>query len=250
VVLLGASNLLRGISTVVETAELVWQTPLDVMAACGHGRSYGMTSWVLGRSLPGIIACGLWEDLSRRPRLPTSVLVTDIGNDLVYGANVDQIAAWIECCLERVTPLSDRLVVTQLPLESLARLAPWRFRLLRTILFPRSKVKFHDVMAGAQQLNARVLELAKRFGAVVGSVPQPWFGWDLIHIKRRHWSRAWHEILSGWRDDKVSQRARGSLIRWLTLRSQRPLDRRWFGREQHRAQPTCVLRSGSVISFY
>jgi len=58
VVFLGASNVVRAISTIVETAELSWGLPLDVLAACGHGRSYGRTSCVLGRSLPGSCSAG------------------------------------------------------------------------------------------------------------------------------------------------------------------------------------------------
>ena len=43
VILLGASNLTRGISTVVEIAKTKWGSPLDIMSALGHGRSYGKT---------------------------------------------------------------------------------------------------------------------------------------------------------------------------------------------------------------
>ena len=73
VVLLGASNLTRGISTVVATAQRVWGQPLEVLAALGHGRSYGIESRVLGRRLPGILNSGLWEALDRSPASPTAV---------------------------------------------------------------------------------------------------------------------------------------------------------------------------------
>jgi len=80
VVLLGASNLTRGISTAVETARLQWGRPLDVMAALGHGRSYGLASRLLCRTLPSIVECGLWPALAARPPAPTAALVTDVGN--------------------------------------------------------------------------------------------------------------------------------------------------------------------------
>src|SRR5262245_61538357 len=78
IVLLGASNLTRGISTAVETAGTLLGRPLEVLAAFGHGRSYGMSNCVLGRSLPGIVECGLWRSLAALPPAPTSALVTDI----------------------------------------------------------------------------------------------------------------------------------------------------------------------------
>src|SRR5438270_1664562 len=95
VVLLGASNLTRGISTVVETAQAVWGSPLEVLAALGHGRSYGLRSRVFGRELPGITGCGLWGDVAARGPAETAALVTDIGNDLLYGASVPTILGWV-----------------------------------------------------------------------------------------------------------------------------------------------------------
>ncbi len=92
-VLLGASNLTRGISTVVETAQIVCQRPLEILAAAGLGRSYGIDSRVLGRTLPGIVHCGLWNTLSQKRPIPTYALITDIGNDILYSVEVSQIAA-------------------------------------------------------------------------------------------------------------------------------------------------------------
>lgn len=59
VVLLGASNIARSLSIVFDSARNAWGSPLDIVAATGHGRSYGMSSRVLGRTLPGILQSGL-----------------------------------------------------------------------------------------------------------------------------------------------------------------------------------------------
>jgi hypothetical protein len=248
--LLGASNLARGIATVVEAARLIYGTPLDVMAAYGHGRSYGMTSCVLGRSLPGIVDCGLWQDLAARPRVPTVGLVTDIGNDILYGARTEEIAHWLEQCLDRLAANSERIIVTELPLAGLASLAPWRYRLVRTLLFPRSRLSCADALTCAHELNARVLELAARYAAAVCTPSRDWYGWDLIHIKARCGPTAWGQILASWCADHAPQPARGSWRQWWMLARQRPLYRRMFGIEQRRTQPSCVLRAGVAISLY
>src|SRR5262249_46912085 len=83
VVLLGASNLTLGIGTVLGSAANVWGSPLEVLAALGHGRSYGRATSVMGRQLPGIRECGLWPALGVDGQLPTAALVTDIGNDVL-----------------------------------------------------------------------------------------------------------------------------------------------------------------------
>lgn len=250
VVVLGASNVVRCISTVVETAQLVLDGPVDFFAAIGFGRSYGMTSRVLARSLPGIIDCGLWSDLACRPRAPTFALLTDIGNDIVYGADVERIAGWVEQCLERLTPICERIVITELPLDSVSRLGPLRFHLFRTCFFPTSRISFHDARSQSQSLNSRVVDLANRYGASIKVPKREWYGFDPIHIRMRYWPIAWQEILSAWRDDVHQQRAKGSIIRWLKLHRQRPLSRQMLGIHQQRDQPTCKLRDGSTISLY
>ncbi len=250
IVLLGASNVVRAISTIVETAELMWEPPLDVLAACGHGRSYGRTSCVLGRSLPGILQCGLWDDQQRRPALPTAALVTDIGNDILYGASAGQIAEWVEQCLVRLRGVCDRIVVTELPLARLASFRSWQYRPFRALLFPGSRVTFADAMQRAREVNARVIELAAQYRAVLRTPRLDWYGLDPIHIRRAAWSAAWGEILSGAGERVAPHSARGSWRRWWQLRRQCPQARRLFGITQRREQRACILRSGSAISLY
>jgi hypothetical protein len=250
VVLLGASNLTRGLSTVVETARLLWSEPLDVLVAAGHGRSYGTSSRVLARTLPAILDCGLWHDLTQRPRLPTVGLLTDIGNDILYEAPVERIAAWVEQCLTRLAAVCERIAVTQLPLARLQRTNAWQYGLLRTLLFPDSRLAWPDARERAQQLNARVVDLAARFRADLVTPLVAWYGWDPIHIRGRQEAAAWRTILSAWRDGLSRELARGSCARWWQLHRQRPLERHWFGRRQLRAQPACVLTDGTTMSWY
>src|SRR2546423_15371382 len=99
VILLGASNLTRSFPTVVATVRQTWYEPVEIMAAMGHGRSYGQDSSVLGRKISGIFPCALWRDLQNRPPLPTAALVTDIGNGILYGISTDRLLDWVERCL-------------------------------------------------------------------------------------------------------------------------------------------------------
>src|ERR1700741_1738016 len=100
VILLGASNLTRSFPTVVATVRQTWDEPIEIMAAMGHGRSYGQDSRVLGRKISGIFPCALWQDLQNRAAMPTTALLTDIGNDLMFGATHDRLQNWIEGCLD------------------------------------------------------------------------------------------------------------------------------------------------------
>lgn len=241
---------MRGLPIVLDSARSSWHGPLDVVAAFGHGRSYGAESRVLGRALPGILQCGLWEALDRRSAAPTATLLTDIGNDILYGATAAQIARWVARCLEQLRPLSEKIVVTQLPLTSLKKLGPRRFRLMRTILFPKSRLQLADALETAGELNERVVELAQEHGAQLVEPAPHWYGIDPIHVKRRHQGEAWQTIFLPWSSEAPHEPAQRSFLGAWKIRSLRHQTRKLFGNEQRREQPSGKLKDGSLISLY
>ena len=93
-VLLGASNLQRSLSTIVATAWQTWGQPIDIYTSIGSGRSYANPSRLLGRELPGISTSKMWDALEVAPPLPTYAIISDIGNDILYGIQPEKIAQW------------------------------------------------------------------------------------------------------------------------------------------------------------
>src|SRR3974377_1647031 len=99
---LGAGNLTRGFWSVVSVSRAAWGPEIQVLAALGRGRSYGAPSRLVVRRLPGILDSGLWRTLETLPKLPTRAVVTDVGNDIVYGFSAEQTLAWVEEALDRL----------------------------------------------------------------------------------------------------------------------------------------------------
>lgn len=251
VVLLGASNLTKAIGTVVELACRTWGQPLEVHAALGHGRSYGRATSLLGRQLPGLLECGLWDALANAPPVPTAALVTDIGNDVLYGEPMEQIVAWLEACLDRLAAAGAQTVVTLLPVENLQTLSRLRFTAMRTLFFPRSQVSLETVSLRAHGLNEQLRGLAARRGFVLVPQPADWYGFDPVHIK---WSRrraAWREVLSPWSAPVgMPLPARSGLARTLYLRSRVPQRRRVLGFLQRGRQPSARFSDGTTVAIY
>ncbi len=251
VIFLGASNLVRSISTVVETARQIWREPIEIMAAIGHGRSYGRDSSLLGRKISGIFPCPLWKDLQTRPPLPTVALVTDVGNDLGYGVQVAELVSWVDGCLERLQNAQAATIVTELPLARLERLREHEFLFFRALFFPNSRLTLADIRARASTLNDSLVELGGRRKIPVIPVPGAWYGFDPIHIKRSHWKHAWPTILSAWHDHEPhSARPRTSFARWAYLRSLAPAEYSYLGWRRRAQQPCGVLRDGTTVSLY
>ena len=130
----------------------------------GHGRSYGQRSRVLGRSLPGIVDCGLWDALPHGGGRPTYALLTDIGNDVMYGASVPSILGWIQTCMDRLLGAQARIAMTLLPMAGIKQLSRWRYEVARTLLFPGTRLSQTDAVSTATQLNDRLRELGHERG--------------------------------------------------------------------------------------
>jgi hypothetical protein len=250
-VLLGASNLTRSFATVVSVARSTWGEPVEVMAAMGHGRSYGRDSSVLGRKIPGIFPCALWHDLERRAPLPTAALVTDVGNDLLYGVPPDRLLKWVAECLDRLADVGASTIITQLPLPSIERLGEARFRFFRSVLFPRSTLSLSAAKDLVRGLNQELIALGQSRKMPVISMENAWYGFDPIHVKRRVWQQAWPAMLAPWRDaDSGIEVPRMSLRTSAYLAMLPPSERSLFGIKRCALQPSGRLSDGTTISLY
>lgn len=251
VILLGASNLTRSFATIVNVARRTWDEPIEIMAAMGHGRSYGQDSTIFGRKIPGIFPCALWQDLQRRPPLRTAALVTDIGNDLLYGVPPERVLEWVALCLDRLAEAGASTVVTQLPIDSVEQLGNVRYRFFRRVLFPRSALTLPAARQLVHTLNQGLITTGKVRKVPVIPVSATWYGLDPIHLKRRVWRHAWPEILAGWRDDAIP--VSPSRTSWWTsaqLKLARPAERAVLGVARRAAQPCRRFSDGTTISLY
>jgi hypothetical protein len=245
VVLLGASNLVLGFPLIVKLLSAGVPRPLEIFAASGHGRSYCGWSRVLFRGLPGIDACGLWEALARsngEGPTQTLALITDVGNDLIYGTSVDVIARRIESCLTRLAEHKAAIVVTHLPLASIERLSALRFHTTRALFFPRTRGSWPGMLDTARELDARVVEVGSRAGAVLINQPRDWYGFDPIHIRQTRRQAAWRTIFCGWPAfNATTSLTRRSPSHAVRLRLAPPAERSFFGRVRRRPQPAIIL---------
>lgn len=262
VVLIGASNLTRGISTAIETARLVAGGAVEFHVAMGHGRSYGRPSRVMLRTLPGVVECGLWrsleEALDKRNDLSTYALLTDIGNDIVYGHGAAAIMVWLDQCIGRLQQIDAHIALTQLPLASLNRIGPRAYRLVQSLIFRCKGPAYEDAMAQCLRVNEHIIALASDCGTTAIPHRPEWYRLDPVHQRRRLHPQVWREFMGGWplaasRATEAHARVRGvrpSLRRWLTARWSAPLEMNVAGMTLTQPQPVARLSDGSTLAFF
>ncbi len=241
--------ILIGASNVTISLPLLWYSlaaspePSRVFIVAGHGRSYGKPSSVLGRTLPGILQSEFWERLPQvvEPGSDVRALITDVGNDILYGMKPKQIASWVREVLTQLQVFTNQIALTELPLCSLATLSRWRFRLFRRVLFPKSQLSYEDALSFGTELNASVQALAHEFQATP-IVPQAnWYGFDPIHVRGRRRIRVWQQCLQLLGPDLqiVKPSLKNSFATWSL-----PPALHWEGtKELHAEQPVARLNN-------
>ena len=234
VIALGASNLTRGLRTVVSMSRVAWGRDTEVIAALGLGRSYGAHSRVIVRRLPGILESGLWRTVDALPPAPTIGIVSDVGNDILYGYAPQQILTWVGDAVTRLQRYTGDIALTGLPFHNVADLSERRFRIMRTVMFPSSRQTLAGARATSVVVQGGLERLAARRGVRFIPLRREWYAWDPVHFHSSSWRNVWAEFL-GLDQSSLANEPGGlteSVRLWL-----RADEHRWlFGIHQHTPQ--------------
>lgn len=252
VVVLGASNLSRGLPRLVTMVRCRSAAAIDCFVAAGHGRSYGATSRVGWRRLPSILASGLWRSLDRLPP-PTArplALITDVGNDLLYGFPADEVAAWVATAVRRLEARGARVVITRLPLASIDRVGGVRFRALKTIYVPGCRLRLDELKAAAGRLDECLVAIAGAHGGELVEQPGAWYGVDAIHVRRRQLDRLWERVCTAWELPPERRRRRATVADWMRIGFRAAEVRAIAGNVRLTPQPAVRLTDGSRVWLY
>jgi hypothetical protein len=179
--------------------------------------------------------------------MATRGLVTDVGNDILYGFSVERTLGWVEEALVRLRTLTHDIVLTDLPLASVRRLSNGKFLAFRSVLSPACRLSLTEVIERAGRVNEGLVQLSASYGTRFFRLDPAWYGFDPIHLRPSQWRSAWQQILGAQPEGKSGF---GSTIESVKLYFMRP-ERRWmFGMEQVTPQTGVALRSGGQVWLY
>jgi hypothetical protein len=187
--------------------------------------------------------------------LPTWALVTDIGNDLAYGADPDELAGWVGLAVERLGRAGADVVLTLLPACTLTRLPRWQYHVLKTALFPGRRLPFASLMARVAAVNDALAQLARRSGAKLVAPEPAWYGLDPIHLHPARRPQVFAKLLGRW-DGPAGPGAGAAWRRGLPgprrypVTGLRPEHRTLWGVKQRHPQPCGVFADDLLVSLY
>jgi hypothetical protein len=254
VILLGASNLTRDFPLILRLLNNSVKLPCDIYTAMGHGRSYGHWSRLLHRALPGISKSEIWDAIpgERTESAQPLAILTDIGNDLIYGQSTEAIFSWIELCVKQLQQIDARITITLLPEASISQLSSFRFELTRRLFFPNNPVSLTDLKQKVRHLNERLSTLATRKQITVVEIPANSYGFDPIHYRYSQRATLWKSLLSEW--ELLEFKNQSGQNRWFdfiySFYHLQPATKRQWGKIHRKPQPVRILENGTRISVY
>lgn len=202
-IVIGASNVTRGMATVAATAGALLGTPLTLMVAAGRGRSFGTWSRVLARAIPSILDSGLWRAIESGP-VPGHALVTDVGNDVIYGRAPQEILRWVDECLGRLRGLGTsrsptNIVLARIPIDRLERVGALGYSAFRYLIVPGVRTPpLAEALRRAREVHEGLADVARAHGATLVDPALDWYGIDPIHLRFSRHALAWRTMLGPW----------------------------------------------------
>ena len=194
ILILGASNVRRHRLHLVRWLSRQLPSPWHLILVAGHGRSYGRRNRVVGWRLPAIQDAAWVEPWRRLSVARRFALVCDVGNDLMYGSNADQLTAWVLESTQRIG-VCDQLTLAGLPIERAEMLVPWQFELFKRCFFPGCDRKLDPLRSEAKVCDEQLAQWAKSMQWRWVQPPARWYGWDPIHLRRAVRQEAWRELM-------------------------------------------------------
>jgi len=248
-VLLGASNLTLSLRLIIHLMQQRFGGPSEILAALGHGRAYGTFTQMLWRGLPGITNCDLWRQLDSIEIRPTYALLTDIGNDILYGLPPQQILRTLEWCINQLQNHSAQIVVTNLPMTSIKSLSERRYIFFRNIFYPSCQLSRDETISRAQIVHRGLVDMAAQRHFKLYEQEPDWFGLDGIHVN--YWQRKayYQDILRQFSDSGRQQEAMMGSQEFLLTWQRRPefAYKTIWGRISNCQQPSGRLADGSLV---
>ncbi len=198
-VLLGASNLSRGCFALARHMKAcLHPRKVDVVIACGPGRAYCTSGGLLNVVYPPIHSSDIFETAHKKSESGYHVvaLVTDVGNDIMYDVPPEQVIETIQQIFTRLQSMNAEIFYTTLPAIFEKGVHPFIFYMLRSLLFPHSRVSYNEATAGIIKVNQFLREFASRHCHLIPDMDR-YLGFDEIHYGWLRAHHAWSHVAKG-----------------------------------------------------
>jgi hypothetical protein len=195
-VLLGASNLSRGCFAFARHMKVcLYPRKVEVLVAAGPGRAYCVSGGLLNVSYPPIQSSDIFNVAQgkRESGYRVMALVTDIGNDIMYGVSAEKVIEAVQEIFEKLQSMDAEIFYTTLPVAFEKGVHPIWFYFLRSILLPFSRVSYDEAVAGIVKVNQFLRQCDMKHCQMIQDMDRH-LGLDGIHYGWLRAHSAWYHV--------------------------------------------------------
>ena len=158
-VLLGASNLARGYSALTRQISKNISAS-EFLNALGPGRGYCARGGLLNFTYSPIGECGVMKSAKvyAERGFRMAVLLTDIGNDIMYGVPESTLIESLDTLIEKSLKMNAEVFMTSIHVDVSKDMGKTSFKLLKSIFYPNSPVTFEQADSAVKKLNHYLVE--------------------------------------------------------------------------------------------
>jgi len=196
-IFLGASNLARsfhGLKYCIERC--IFPRPASFVHAMGPGRGYVSRGGILNAIYSPILNCGILE-AARNKKIKDQLvvaLITDIGNDIMYGVSSEKIINGLQYLLNSLGEFKTNIFITSIPVDLENDISELHFHIIRQIYFPKSPVKYSQTSNNIKAINKFILQSSNKKITVINDMKQ-FCGIDKIHYSIFKSQPAWSHVV-------------------------------------------------------
>ncbi len=163
----------------------------------GPGRGYCAEGGIFNITYPPIGSSEIMESAKKRAEGARKViaLITDIGNDIMYGVPVDEITACLNTVFQKLDTIEAEVFVHPIPLNFSEDVSKLQFRVLRSIFYPNSVIDYNKAAEAVTTVNDF---LRAKAGGRIHLLPsaKDFCGVDKIHYSIFHSHKAWSRVVA------------------------------------------------------
>ncbi len=200
-ILLGASNLARAQFGLNHHFEKSFPNLISTSIASGPGRAYCVSGGIFGLNYPPlktseIINAGREKSSNYRQ---TISLISDIGNDIMYGVPVQKLIQDLEKSILNLSEFCSHVFTIPIPCKKIETLSDWQINALKKILFPKCELSPEKIISSIQTVNQFLSELNTPKFTLLKTMDDC-IGWDRAHYGISKMHIAWTKII-----DQIAQ---------------------------------------------
>ena len=195
---MGASNLARGYSLLTRhISSCFGKNKTEFLNAFGPGRGFCARGGMFNFTYPPIQDCRILEVAKKKSCDTRAVLITDIGNDLMYGVLADTLIESLDGLIGRALQWDAEIFLTSIHVNLKKDVSPTMFFILKSFFYPGSSITYEEADLFITKVNGYLEEKARKNESVyLISGMKSFTGMDKIHYSFLKTHSAWEKIVN------------------------------------------------------